>query len=112
MRTRTLAAIAATVMLAACSGGGSGTTAAAGGDDGSEATCRHFRNIAGDASDGILTDEELRAKLKEVDDMAVIASTDIRDAARELLATVTSGTDAEQADAINALGEACRDAGF
>ena len=73
--------------------------------------CRHFRNVARDAADGILTGEELRSKLAEVErdargsEDAAIART-----ARELLATFTSGGD--QAASIAAFGDACRALGL
>ena len=52
------------------------------------AGCRHFNNILNDAKDGVLTDSEFRMKMKEVErDLSTIPRA--REAAREILATVT-----------------------
>jgi hypothetical protein len=72
--------------------------------------CRHFRNIANDAD--VLTDAEIREKMKEVHDDANIASPAVRTAAREVLAAITSGTNAEFATAVERLDRACEAAGW
>jgi hypothetical protein len=54
--------------------------------------CAHYRNVTRDAVDGILTDAEVREKLKEVDSSAQVSDVAaVRRAARELLRTATSG---------------------
>lgn len=87
-------------------GNGSGDSAR----ENSSLACDHFRNIAGDASSGILTDAELREKLKEVDDNASIATVRVRNAARRMLAGATSGSSDFEA-AIREMGAACAAAG-
>jgi pyruvate/2-oxoglutarate dehydrogenase complex dihydrolipoamide acyltransferase (E2) component len=72
--------------------------------------CRHFRNIVGDAD--VLSDAEIREKLKEVHDDANIATPAVQTAAREALAAVTSGTTEEFGAAIRSLSEACAAAGW
>lgn len=59
--------------------------------DDSSLACDHFRNVASDGAQGLMTDEEMREKLKEVYDNSIIATADVRDAAREMLASSTSG---------------------
>lgn len=78
----------------------------------SRLACSHFRNVMGDASDGVLTDEELREKLREVDENAAIATAEVQAAARSMFATVTSGTVEEFTAAVEDMHEACLDAGW
>jgi hypothetical protein len=55
--------------------------------------CTHFKNVYRDTADGVLTDAELREKIKEVNDTASASEVPkIRTAARELLSAVTIGT--------------------
>ena len=67
--------------------------------------CDHFRNASGDAAAGLLTDSELRDKMKEVYDDSFGAGDAIHSAAQELLAEITSGNLSDTA--IYALGDAC-----
>lgn len=61
--------------------------------------CTHFRNVINDAIKGVLTDEELRAKIKQVYDTASVSeNAGIPDGAQALLAAATSGNP----DAFNA----------
>lgn len=53
--------------------------------------CELFRSVAGDVNAGILTDAELRDKLKEVNERAVLGTEEIQAAAVELLAASTAG---------------------
>lgn len=80
--------------LGACSSSGGGDLA-----------CGHFHNVAVDASDGVLTDTELRQKLKEVADAA--RGTDVEDEARALLAEATSGGEASFTTAVRSMTSAC-----
>lgn len=107
-----IAAAVLALALASCGGGSAdaGSDADDGTHDDSGLACRHFRNIAGDAAEGILTDAELREKLKEVDDNASIATPEVAAAARDMLAAATSGSGL--GDAVTAMGEACADAGW
>jgi hypothetical protein len=74
--------------------------------DDAELACEHFRNIAGDFSAGLLTDSELREKLKEVYDNSIIAGSRIRRAAQDMLAASTAGDDGALADAVTRMAEA------
>lgn len=77
-------------------------------DASAELACTHFRNVAADVSDGLLTDQEMRGKLKEVNDTASVSEyLPVRKAARNLLASVTTGTTDEAVRAIEKMGEAC-----
>lgn len=86
-------AIVLVLVLAGCgSSDGSGT------DAGAEAACRQFGNVAHDADAGILTDTELRQKLKEVYDNASVSNDgELRHAAERMLADVTPGSAAPAA---------------
>jgi hypothetical protein len=77
-------------------------------DGSAQLACVHFRNVINDALKGILTDDELRAKIKQVYDTASVSeNTGIPDGAQALLAAATSGdADAFNAAAI-ALDSAC-----
>lgn len=76
--------------------------------DRSALACDHFRHVLDDASDGVLSDAELRTKLQEVEDDASIASPSVQAAARSLLAAVTSGTGEDISGAASALLDACQ----
>ena len=91
------------VLFVGCGGSSTGDS---GGSSDSMLACSHFRSVAYDASEGLLTEEEFREKLKEVYDNAAIASPRVRRAAQRMLREVTAGnlTDA----AITAMGDACR----
>lgn len=72
------------------------------------AACEHFHNVASDFSDGIMTQEELREKLREVDSAAAASDdTQVKSAAREMFAAVTSGTEEEFNDAVRSMSSAC-----
>ena len=81
-------------------------------DGGAQLACRHFRNVANDYSDGVLTLGELREKLKEVeDDARVSEEPGVASAARELLAAATALDAAAMVPAIERLDQACTQAG-
>src|SRR5690606_7407775 len=44
-------------------------------DSGAMMACSHFRNILGDVESGVLTHDEAREKLREVDDSAAVSDT-------------------------------------
>ena len=77
----------------------------------SRLACNHFRNVARDVGRGVLTDVELRKKLKEVDDDAVIATPQVRSAATAMLAAMTTGTASDLLEAIGEMDSACSTAG-
>lgn len=78
----------------------------------SQLACDHFRNVAGDASEGTLTDQELREKLKEVEDNAVIATEEVQEAATAMLRAITQGDAEALSQAVEEMDAACTDAGF
>lgn len=75
----------------------------------SSLACDHFRNVASDASDGLLTDTELREKLKEVQGNAIIATQEVQGAAKAMLRAFTQRTG--EVRAIQAMDKACSKAG-
>lgn len=79
--------------------------------DGSSLACRHFRNIASDVSEGLLTDAELRSKLQEVRDDSSIATPAVQDASTAMLRAATAGDGIALTNAVNRMGDACRAAG-
>lgn len=79
-------------------------------NDQSRLACGHFRNVAGDAD--VLTDAELRDKLKEVHDDAVIATDRVRLASRRMLSAVTAGNVDEFRAAVDEMDAACAAAGY
>jgi hypothetical protein len=115
-----------TILAASCSSSDSGSPAATSaspspvasaptseGDASAQLACSHFFNVARDASAGILTEAELREKLKEVNDDARVSDVSgVRNAAQAMLAAATSGDADSFTDAVTAMGDACRAAGF
>jgi hypothetical protein len=86
------------------------------GDDGADASatlaCGHFRNVARDQTDGLLTRSELRGKLAEVErDARFSEEPGIARAARDMVAAATAGDDAALAEAVTRFGSACESAG-
>jgi hypothetical protein len=89
VRARLVAALLFSLLAAGCGGSES---AQSGPDASARVACEHFRNVAGDVAAGILTDEELRAKVKEVYSAAsVTKEPGMADAARQLLSAATEG---------------------
>lgn len=58
---------------------------------GGKSACTHFRNVVSDGAAGLLTDAELREKLKEVNSSASSAELSIRRAGTNMLSAVTRG---------------------
>lgn len=75
--------------------------------DGSSLACDHFRNVARDYADGVLTLDELRDKLKEVRDDSIIATPRVQSAATEMLAKITAGDLEGLSPAVTEMGAAC-----
>ena len=94
------------------------TLASCGGSDTSDTpdsslACDHFWNVIADINDGILTDEEVRQKLKEVRDNAAIASSEVQESATELLASMTGPMDRQKIrSASQNMSEACISEGY
>lgn len=76
----------------------------------SRLACVHFRNVVGDAD--VLSDEELRDKIKEVHGDAVIATPGVEAAAREALAAITADDVEAFGVAIRRLSDECAAAGW
>lgn len=71
-----------------------GPSETTGPDASARMACTHFRNVLGDISDGVLTDEEIRRKAQEVDrDASASEWPGIASASRAFLAAMTSGGD-------------------
>lgn len=93
--------------LVACSGDVSGTDEN-GADASARLACPHFRNIAGDAADGLITGPELREKIKEVEDNASVSEVPgLSESGRRLLRAVTQGDADEFIAAVDAFSEKC-----
>jgi hypothetical protein len=81
-------------------------------DAATQASCRHFRNVMGDAGQGVLSDEELRDKLKEVNDSASVSErADIRAGGVAMLRAITIGDSDELLKAATQFDKACDRAG-
>lgn len=79
-------------------------------DEASKLPCTHLRNIEGDLSAGILTDEEVRQKLREVYEDS--AGSAMRPLAESALAAITTGTSQELSEAMAYLGVYCTEVGY
>jgi uncharacterized lipoprotein YajG len=79
-------------------------------DRSSSLACDHFRNVLGDAD--ILTSQELRVKLQEVESNANIATPAVQRSARDLLVAATAGDAEGVTRAVVELSDACSAAGF
>lgn len=106
-RVRRLSALALVALLVAGCGGSESSEERPQRSQSSLA-CDHFRNVLRDAGDGVLTEPELRTKLKEVEGNANIASPAVQNAARQLLAAATSGTSQQVQDAAAQMLTACK----
>ena len=101
--------LCAALMLGACSEGDS--SGDEGGDASAELACTHFRNVASDAD--ILSNAELREKLREVhDDAQVSEEPGIAESARSMLSSITSNDLKSFESAVGLMSDACANAGF
>lgn len=106
MPVRILLAVIMLVVVTACETGDDRDGAA-------ELACRHFRNIAADASAGLMTDSEIREKFQQVQSNSDYAEVPgMRAAGRALVAAWTSGTVQTKTDAVNAFDASCKSAGL
>lgn len=106
--TVTVAALTLLAGVACGTDNGSGGSQDRPGDASARAACGHFHNVAVDARDGVLTEDELREKLREVNDTAQASDvTPVRNAAREMFAAITSGTADEFDEAVRRMSSAC-----
>lgn len=100
-------AVVIAVLFVSCVASGDDNGGGGSEDSAVSVSCRHFRNIAGDAP--MLTDAELREKLLEVQQSASVAqSSELRAAAREMVIEVTRGTPAGFNEAVTRFGDECR----
>jgi hypothetical protein len=96
-----------------CASGKGGTSNGSASDAGAELACTHFRNVAKDQADGLLTRDELRTKLKQVaSDAQGATHQDINDQARAMVAAATSGDDEGLGSAVRAFDAACKKLNF
>lgn len=87
-----------------------GSTTSSRGDASARLACDHFRQVAADYRDGVLTGDELRIKLQEVHDNARVSDVPgIASNGREMLAGATSGSVPDSA--VRGFGDACRSIG-
>lgn len=101
--------VLATVSVAACdtkTSSSSSSSASASGSNSSVGACKHWNNIRGDISAGILTDAELRSKVGEVRSSAT--SPAVEKAATILLAGITSRDKTDITAGLVALNAACK----
>lgn len=77
----------------------------------SRLACDHFRNIAADVNAGVLTESELREKLKEVESDSLIATPAVRSASIRMLSTITQGETDAFGQAVRDMDAACESAG-
>jgi hypothetical protein len=101
---KNLIVVGALVLAVGC---GVACTPPPSGHEASFLACSHARNIAGDIQSGILTDAELRSKLKEVHDDSAGASYDVQTAATAMLAAATSGSTGDMGIAMADMNSAC-----
>jgi uncharacterized membrane protein len=92
---------------------GCGDSSGSGGDSSNDSSlaCDHFRNTARDIVDGLLTDAEMREKLKEIHDNAAIGTPEVQNAARGMLAAATAGDVGKLGREVGRMSRACAKAG-
>jgi hypothetical protein len=100
------AVIAAVVVWAAVASSGGGDDTSSGGNSIARSACRHFRNVAADASVGILSAGELRSKLQEVNNDAQYVGS-LAGPAQQMLRGVTLGGTADISGGIGRMSAAC-----
>ena len=77
-------------------------------DAGAQLSCDHFRNVASDISKGLLTDAEMRTKIKEVyNDAWISTSPNIASSATAMLSADTAGDATALKTAFSDFGAAC-----
>lgn len=77
----------------------------------SSLACNHFRNVMDDVNDGVLTSSELRGKLQEIEDNAIIATPEIQAASLEMLRAATQDEGPAFLTAASNMHQACEAAG-
>jgi hypothetical protein len=97
--------LTALALMSACSTSGPSPA------EGSSLACDHFRNVMGDVSKGVLSDTELRTKLKQVYDDSDIATPAVQSAAQAMLSADTSGDQQGLLSAAGEMDKACSAAG-
>lgn len=77
-------------------------------DTSARAACRHMANVVDDAAAGILTDAEIRSKLREVYDSARFADDrEVADLAEDALAAATARDPDRMGVAVREMAGAC-----
>ena len=74
--------------------------------------CAEFRRTVGAASQGILTNAEIRTRIQKVQDRTDSAEPAIRTASTRLLAAITKGDGPGFSEAAEDLALACKTAGY
>ena len=74
--------------------------------------CYEFQRILAPISEGIITDAELRDKLKKIQGRGSTAEPDIRAASTLMLRASTQGDIDALLTGLTAMGQACSDAGY
>jgi hypothetical protein len=83
------------------------------GDAGAQLACPHFRSVMRDFTAHILTLDEFRGKLKEVNDNAKLSSEPgIAPNSQAMLAAVTQVDDPALSAAVSRFGDACKRLGL
>jgi hypothetical protein len=108
--TAATALAAATILGFALTGCAAGTSDAStsNADGAAQLACTHFRNVMGDLSKGILTNDELVTKMQEVyNDASISTDPGIPDGSQALLAAATADDPTAFNAAITAFGTSC-----
>lgn len=93
--------------------GGSGSGGGGSGDAGAELACTHFRDVARDFGNGLLTLEELRGKLQEVDSNAKYSSSPgVAAGSQAMLRDITQGDIGALTTDLGTFSAACQAVGF
>lgn len=111
---RALAGALAAFALAGCASTSSSTSSNSTprADASAQLACSHFRNVVADESSGVLTDAELRGKLKEVyNDARYSSNAGIPEGAQAMLAAVTQGDPAGLRQGLDDFSTACQRVG-
>jgi hypothetical protein len=99
------------LLLPACAAPEDSEETASGPDPSAQLACRHFRNVIGDAT--VLTDDELRGKIKEVHDTGRVSEEPgVAEHSRAMLEAATAGDGEAFMVAAGDMSESCADAGL
>jgi hypothetical protein len=101
------------LLVAGCGGGSDQGGEQQGPDASAQVACADFRSAMRDVQQGILTDEELRDKVKEIDrEASVSTQAGLASAGRAMLREVTTGTGEGFVLAAKLFDQSCDEAGL